>query len=95
MAPEALHNPPRYNETLDVFSFGNIILSTLTHEWPNPGPPNRYEVDAFVAITELQRREYLVEMFTPQEKQLFSPQSASVWRTDQTSVPPVQCWCES
>ena len=73
MAPEALHNPPRYNETLDVFSFGNIILSILTHEWPNPGPPNRYEGDVFVAVTELQRRDYLVEMFTPQEKQLFLP----------------------
>ena len=73
MAPEALHNPPRYNETLDVFSFGNIILSTLTHEWPNPGPPNQYEGDVFVGITELQRRDYLVAMFTPQEKQLFLP----------------------
>ena len=73
MSPEALHNPPRYNETLDVFSFGNIILSTLTHEWPNPGPPTRYEGDAFVGITELQRRDYLVEMLTPQEKQLFLP----------------------
>ena len=73
MAPEALHNPPRYNETLDVFSFGNIILSTLTHEWPNPGSPNQYEGDVFVGITELQRRDYLVAMFTPQEKELFLP----------------------
>ena len=73
MPPEALHNPPRYNETLDVFSFGNVILSTLTHEWPNPGPPNRYQGDVFVAITELQRREQYVEMLTAQEKQLFLP----------------------
>ena len=73
MSPEALHDPPRYDETLDVFSFGNIILSTLTHEWPNPGPPNQYEGDVFVAITELQRRERYVEMFTAQEKQLFLP----------------------
>ena len=73
MAPEALHDPPRYNEKLDVFSFGNIILSTLTHEWPNPGPPTRYEGDTFVAITELQRRDRYVAMFTAQEKQLFLP----------------------
>ena len=73
MAPEALHDPPRYNETLDVFSFGNIIISTLTHEWPNPGPPTRYQGDMFVAITELQRREQYVEMLTAQEKQLFLP----------------------
>ena len=31
MAPEAIHNPPQYNEKLDVFSFGNVVLSTLSH----------------------------------------------------------------
>ena len=73
MPPEALHNPPRYNEKLDVFSFGNVILHTVTHEWPDPGPPTRYEGDVFVAVTELQRREQCVELFTAQEKQLFLP----------------------
>ena len=73
MAPEALHDPPRYNEKLDVFSFGNLVISTLTHEWPNPGPPTKYEGDVFVAVTELQRREHYVVKFTAQEKQLFLP----------------------
>ena len=73
MAPEALHDPPRYNEKLDVFSFGNIILSTLTHEWPNPGPPNQIQGDQLVASNELQRRDRYVAMFTAQEKQLFLP----------------------
>ena len=73
MSPEALHDPPRYDETLDVFSFGNIILSILTHEWPNPGPPNQYKGNQLVALDEFQRRERYVEMFIPQEKQLFLP----------------------
>ena len=73
MAPEALHDPPQYNEKLDVFSFGNIILSTLTHEWPNPGPPNQFQGDQLVASNELQRRDRYVAMFTAQEKQLFLP----------------------
>ena len=73
MAPEALHDPPRYNEKLDVFSFGNVIISTLTHEWPNPGPPTKYEGDMFVAVTELQRREHYVVKFSAQDKQLFLP----------------------
>ena len=68
MAPEALHVPPRYNEKLDVFSFGNVVISTLTHEWPNPGPPTEYEGDVFVAVTELQRRKHYVVKFTVQEK---------------------------
>ena len=73
MAPEALHDPPRYNEKLDVFSFGNVVISTLTHEWPNPGPPTKYEGDVFVAVTELQRREHYFVKFSAQEKQLFLP----------------------
>ena len=73
MVPEALHDPPRYNEKLDVFSFGNVVISTLTHEWPNPAPPTKYEGDVFVAVTELQRREHYVVKFTAQEKQLFLP----------------------
>ena len=73
MAPEALHDPPQYNEKLDVFSFGNVVISTLTHEWPNPGHPTKYKGDMFVAVTELQRREHYVVKFSAQEKQLFLP----------------------
>ena len=73
MSPEALQNPPRYNEKLDVFSLGNIILSILTHEWPDPDPPTKYEGDKIVGLTELQRRERFVVLFTAQEKQLFHP----------------------
>ena len=73
MAPEALHDPPRYNEKLDVFSFGNVVISTLPHEWPNPGPPTRYHGDQLVGLSELHRREHYVVKFTVQEKQLFLP----------------------
>ena len=75
MAPEALHDLPRYNEKLNVFSFGNVVISTLTYEWPNPGPPTRYHGVQLVALSELQRREHYVVMFTAQlqEKQLFLP----------------------
>ena len=73
MAPEALQNPPRYNEKLDVFSFGNVILHTLTHEWPNPDPPTKDEGDQIIGLSELQRRERYIAAFTAQEKQLFLP----------------------
>ena len=73
MAPEALQDPPRYNEKLDVFSFGNIILSTLTHEWPSPEPPTYLKGSKVVGRSELQRRERYCEMFTAEEKKLFSP----------------------
>lgn len=36
MPPEASFDNPVYNASLDVFSFGVVILHTLTHEWPKP-----------------------------------------------------------
>ena len=73
MSPEALQTPPRYNEKLDIFSFGNVILSTVTHEWPEPCLPTQYKGGHLIALDEFQRRERYVEMFTAQEKQLFLP----------------------
>ena len=73
MAPEALQKVPKYDTKLDVFSFGNIIISTLTHEWPDPEAPTKYENEQLVALNELQRREHCTELFTAQEKQLFLP----------------------
>ena len=73
MSPEALQNPPRYNEKLDVFSFGNIILSTITHEWPEPCHLTQYKGDKLIALDEFQRRGCYVVLFNPQEKQLFLP----------------------
>ena len=73
MPPEALQKPPHYNEKLDIFSFGNIILSIITHEWPEPCYLAQYKGDQLIALDEFQRRERYVEMFTAQEKQLFLP----------------------
>ena len=73
MAPEALQDPPRYNEKLDIFSFGNIILSTLTHEWPNPLSPTYLKGKKIVGLSELQRREQYFDLLTAEEKKLFSP----------------------
>ena len=35
MPPEATEDHPKYNTSLDVFSFGNLVLFTLTQEFPN------------------------------------------------------------
>ena len=73
MAPEALHSPPKYDEKLDVFSYGNVTMTTVTHEWPEPGPPNRFEGDKLIAVNELQRREQYLISFSPKENELFFP----------------------
>ena len=73
MAPEALQKVPKYDTKLDVFSFSNVVISTLTHEWPDPEAPTKYEGGQLIALSELQRREHCTELFTAQEKQLFLP----------------------
>ena len=41
MPPEALEDSLviRYGKELDVFSFGCVMLHTLSHQWPTPLPP--------------------------------------------------------
>ena len=73
MPPEALHSPPRYDEKLDVFSYGNVIVTTVIHDWPEPGPPNKYEGDKFIGVTEFQRREQYLNRFNQIENNLFLP----------------------
>ena len=36
MPPEASMDNPVYDASLDMFSFGVVMLHTLTHEWPKP-----------------------------------------------------------
>ena len=71
MPPEALHSPPRYDEKLDVFSYGNVIVTTVIHDWPEPGPPNKYDGDKLMELTEFQRREQYLNRFNQIENSLF------------------------
>ena len=71
MPPEALEKVPKYGTSLDVFSFGNLVISTVTHEWPNPESSTKYDGDQLIALNELQRRTHHIELFSAEEKQLF------------------------
>ena len=73
MSPEALVDPPKYDEKLDVFSYGNVIITTVTHKWPNPGPPTKSEGGRIIGFSEFQRREQYLNFFTPTESELFLP----------------------
>ena len=73
MSPEALRVPPRYTEKLDVFSFGNCIATTLTHEWPNPAHPIIYEGNQQQMLNELERRHHQIDLMSSGEKDMFLP----------------------
>ena len=58
MPPEALAAKPqsvRYGRELDVFSFGCVMLHTLSHQWPTPSEPEITDSVTFER-SEVQRR---------------------------------------
>ena len=70
MPPEALQKPPRYTDKLDIFSFGNCVLATLTHQWPDPSHPTILKKGNLVALSEYERREHQIKLMD-KEKVLF------------------------
>ena len=65
MPPEALANNPVYGPSLDVFSFGGIILHTFNQQWPRPTEQVQFDprTRKRVALSEVERRQqYLDKM---------------------------------
>jgi len=57
MPPEALEPKPRYDVTIDVFSFGSLALYTLTQIFPELKAPTYIDSDGnCVGRTEVERR---------------------------------------
>ena len=73
MPPEGLVYPLKYDDKLDVFSYGNIIVTTVTHQWPEPGPSKEYQGDHLIAVSELQRRQQYIAQFSQEEGTLLLP----------------------
>ena len=70
MPPEVFDNHAQFSDKVDVFSLGCVVISTITHQWPEPGLAKRKERGKMVALTECQRREKYLALFTPTEKEL-------------------------
>ena len=66
MPPEALDSTPKYSVSLDIFSYGGIVLHVINQEWPSPESPVRRCTrgkDKLIALTEVERRKkYLDKM---------------------------------
>ena len=65
MPPEALEGSPTYSVTLDIFSYGGIVLHVANQKWPSPENPVKRNSrnDKLIALSEVQRRKkYLDEM---------------------------------
>ena len=73
MGPEALSEDLKSDEKLDIFSYGNVVITTVTHEWPNPRRAVEYVGDTLTPRTEYQRRQHQLVLFTAQERELLLP----------------------
>ena len=76
MPPEALRYPPQYDDKLDVFSYGNLIIMTVTHEWPTPVIPKPSATEGAKAqivdaYSQLETRAPYFELFSEDEEKLF------------------------
>ena len=58
MPPEAIVDDPQYDISLDVFSYGGIMLHTINDEWPTPSSLTEYDREKRIskAFTEVERR---------------------------------------
>ena len=43
MPPEAIQDNPKYDTSLDVFSYGGIVLHTINGEWPAPKETTKFD----------------------------------------------------
>lgn len=75
MPPEALKDEPRYTEKIDCFSFGVVIIQTLTRKFPKPGErytemrindPKIPGGVAHIPVKEVDRRQNHIKMIDPQ-----------------------------
>ena len=69
MPPEVMVADPHYNTSVDVFSFGIMMIHTFTAEWPLPSiGPTRIDPanpDRLIPVTEAERRKEFLRKISP------------------------------
>ena len=66
MPPEALSKKPLYGPSLDVFSYGGVILNVITQLWPEPTDPIEFNPDTGrrEVVSEVKRRQLYLDKMT-------------------------------
>ncbi len=69
MPPEVTVADPHYDTSVDVFSFGVMIIHTFTAEWPLPKVgqtrTDPFNPDRLIGVSEVERREEFLHRMTP------------------------------
>ena len=66
MSPEALSKRPVYGPSLDIFSYGGVILNVTTQLWPEPTDRNQFNLDTnlWEIVSEAKRRQRYLDKMT-------------------------------
>ena len=66
MPPEALSIRPMYGPSLDVFSYGGVILNVTTQLWPQPTDRTQLnpDTDMWEIVSEVKRRQQYLDKMT-------------------------------
>ena len=75
MPPEAqIDMPGHYGTSLDVFSYGGVMLHAITQEWPTPSAVKQYDpvTRRPKALTEVERRQQYIDQMPVEIKELKS-----------------------
>ena len=66
MPPEALSIRPVYGPSLDVFSYGGVILNVTTQQWPQPSDAAEFNPDTGrrELVSEVKRRQCYLDKMT-------------------------------
>ena len=91
MPPEATQSDPIYGVSLDVFSFGGVILFLATHEWPKPTDITSMDpkTGKLIAFAEVERRQQYLDQMT-EELKILKPLTLSCLDNDLSKRPRVE-----
>ena len=66
MPPESFEDNPHYDTSLDVFSYGGVMLYTVTGKWPTPIAQVKRDLitNELKALSEVERRQHYLDEVT-------------------------------
>ena len=63
MPPEVMIARPKYNKSIDVFSFGVMMIHMFSGKWPEPQiGPTRTEAGRLIPVSEAERRDEFLQI---------------------------------
>lgn len=87
MPPEVFEVPAKFSDKVDIFSLGCVVIYTLTHQWPKPGPAKKTVEGKIVGLSERERREHYFELFSEQEQKFYLPITVSCLQEEPCNRP--------